>query len=231
MMLRKLSIGAVAALLALGFAPIAFGTTGTGTLGMYSDSSCTTLLPQVTVGNHGYILPSTGTTVYIKVTGITETPVTTVELLYNGTISYTEFLSVTVTDGATNCVPWVVGTFSQATGVTINSCTTGIVKYGDSSGPGADKYTTLSNGGSDGGHFYGASTPSNASCSSTTTTTTTTGTGGCPPEGCPPPVPEFPLGFLVVFALALPALLLIAMRAKVGKAPVARLLRRVTSQR
>ncbi len=149
------------------------GGSGTGVLYIYSDSSCTSLLPQAG-GVQGYVLPAVGTTVYIQVAGITETGIKTIELLYSGSQSYTEFLSVTVTEGSTNCVPWVVGTFSQGIGIVIDCGVTGVVKYGTSTGPSADEFTTNSNGGSDGGHFFGAGTGSDGTCTSTTTSSSST---------------------------------------------------------
>ncbi len=171
--------------------PAAFAANGTGVLYIYSDSGCTSLLPPVTGGNMGYILPATGTTVYIQVKGITETGITRIELNYNGSISYVEVLAVTVTSGNTNCVPWVVGTFGSSTGITIGSCTTGIVFYGTADRP--NEYKTNSNGGADGGHFYGPGTDSGNTCAPTS-------------------VPEFglgPAGLLLTTALLLPALVLL----------------------
>ncbi len=164
-------------------------TSGTGTLYMYSDSGCSTLLPQVATGNEGYILPSTGTTVYVQVKGITESGITVIDLQYGG---YTEQLSTTVTSGSTGCEPWVVGTFGISTSVQIACGQTGIVFYGNSTR--SNLYQTNSNGGVDGGHFYGPGTNSDGTC----------------PTG----VPQFPLagalGFAMVFAIAVPVL--IAMR-------------------
>src|SRR5712691_7127007 len=92
---------------AFGFQP-AHAVSGTGTLFMYSNSACTSLLPQAS-GNQGYVLPSTGTTVYIKITGITESSITRIELQYSSLSA--EILTTTVSGGNTACTPWVVGTF------------------------------------------------------------------------------------------------------------------------
>ena len=192
-MRKYAAVGAVLLVAQFLAVPAAFAANGTGVLYMYSDSGCTTLLPQVSGGNMGYILPATGTTVYIEVKGITETGVTRVELNYNGSPSV-EILPVTVTAGNTNCVPWVVGTFGATTGFTIGSCTTGIVFYGNVDKP--NQYKTNSNGGSDGGHFYGPGTDAGNTCAQTS-------------------VPEFGFGtagLLLTTALLLPALVLLRRR-------------------
>jgi len=118
----------------------------------------------------GYLLPATGTTVYVEIKGITEvTGATTIQMQYGG---YVTTLSTTVTSDDTSCTAWVVGNFDGTgnNGITINCGQTGIVFYDGNS------YQTNSNGGSDGGHFYGPGTGTDSSCTTTTATSTTTTT-------------------------------------------------------
>lgn len=136
----------------------------TGMLFMYSDTAGTTILPQD--GNiQGYILPATGTTVYVQVQGITEVSSltsgtiasgeTNIILQYNDGVDHNKTISgVPLTNGDTDIIPWVVGDFSDtdASLIEISPCQTGIVFYGISSD---EKFLTRSNGGSNGGHFYG----------------------------------------------------------------------------
>ena len=139
---------------ALALTPVASAVTGgTGTLYMYSDSSCTTLLPQ-SGGIEGYVLPPNGTPVYIQITGITEVS-GSISLLLQFSGEPNEFLSATVSSGSTNCVEWTVGTFGGTLQDEPSTCATGIVRYGPADDTKvSDFYSTLSNGGSDGGHFY-----------------------------------------------------------------------------
>ena len=173
-----------------------YAANGTGTLFIYSDAACTTLLSQVSSGNNGYILPSTGTTVYVKITGITESSVNTIELLWmDGIISHKKDLSTTVSGGITDCTAWVVGDFSpppSESGITVKCGTTGVVFYGPNTMP--NSFMTKSNGGSDGGHFYGSGTDSSGQCVTS--------------------APEFPLGSMLMVAAALPAVLLLRRRVR-----------------
>jgi len=140
---------------ALAITPAASAVTGgTGTLFIYSDSSCSTLLSQ-SGGIKGYVLPATGTTVYIKITGITEVPDGPITILLQFSGETNEFIAGTVSGGTTNCIAWVVGTFGGALQDTPSTCATGIVRYGPALDTTvSDFYSTNSNGGSDGGHFY-----------------------------------------------------------------------------
>ena len=202
---KRLGLAAMGSLLMMAIfaSPAAYAVAGTGTLFMYSDSGCTSLLPQAG-GIQGYILPSTGTTVYIKITGISESGINVIDLQYS---PYVEHLSTTVSGGSTTCTGWTVGTFIGATGVTIGCGVTGIVFYGTTADPNA--YQSRSNGGSDGGHFLGAGTNSNGDCVTTTTTSTTT-TKTFPP---PSQVPEFPgiggIGFGLLMAAAIAGLVIL----------------------
>lgn len=173
-----------------------------GVLYMYSNSSCTTLLPQGG-GIQGYILPSSGT-VYIEIKGIPQALGSQISILLQYTGEPNEFISgVTLSSGNTNCVAWNVGEFGGTIQSTPNSCSTGIVKYGPNGDTTvSDFYSTMSHGGSDGGHFYwGTGSDNGVECSGTTTTTTTTTTT--------PGVPQFPgLGLVAVLGLAIPIVLL-----------------------
>lgn len=191
-------------------APVYATSSGTGILYMYQDSSASTLFPQTTTGTLGYIVGGTGTTVYIVVTGITETAAlappgcsgssctsTNIKLQWGG---YTEILTnVLLTEHTTGCpgaatvcwtagpVAWTVGTFGSSTGVSITCGSTGIVTYGQGSSS-STYYTTINVGGSSAqGHFFGAGTTSSGSCATA--------------------VPEFPLGPALLFAAAIPALM------------------------
>jgi hypothetical protein len=129
-------------------------TPGTGTLYMYSDSGCTALLPQQG-GIKGYVMPATGTTVYIQITGITEVPDGSISILLQYSGVGVQFLTGTVSSGTTSCIPWVVGTFGDVLHEPTEICATGVVRYGPAGDTNVDDfYSTLSNGGSDGGHFY-----------------------------------------------------------------------------
>jgi hypothetical protein len=179
---------AIAGLLMLAPASVhAGGPSGTGVLFMYSDSSCSTLLPRVSGGTMGYLLPSTGTTVYVQIKGISELTdgggvISMQYTPYADTLSTT--ISGTSPNESTSCTPWVVGNFDTATGVAIACGQTGVVFYGQTS----PDYKTKSNGGADGGHFFGPGTSSGGACSSS--------------------VPEFPSGLALV-VLALPLLLVL----------------------
>lgn len=206
----SIGVGALFLLLSMA-APIYATSSGTGTLYMYKDSGLTTLLQQTSTGTLGYTLPSTGTTVYIVVTGITETAAlapsgcsgstcayTNIKLQWNG---YTEtLLDVPLTEHTTGCpggatvcwtagpAAWTVGVFGSSSGVSVTCGTTGIVVYGQGSGD-SGYYSTKNPGGASAqGHFFGPGT----------------NTGG----DCGTPVPEFPLGPVLLFAVAVPALVL-----------------------
>ena len=159
-----LSLSAVVALLS--FAGNAYAAGGTGVLYMYSDPGGASLLPQGG-GIQGYILPATGTTVYVQIKGITESSALTDGTLVSGhtniILQYNDGVNdhvmtisgVSVTNGNTAIVPWIVGTFTDTDGqnlVTISACETGIVFYGTT---GNHKFQSKSNGGSNGGHFLG----------------------------------------------------------------------------
>ncbi len=203
---KLLLAGLVTFVLAAAIAPAAFAkTNGTGTLFMYTDSTCTTLLPQ-SGGTMGYVLPATGTVIGIKVTGITEVADGGITILLQFTGEPNEFLSGTVSGGTTNCIAWTVGEFGGTVQDTPSGCATGNVNYGPADDTTvSDFFFTASNGGSDGGHFFWGT-----DCGGTTTTTSTT-SGGCT-ENCPPPVPEFPVGLLPVLAIAIPVLVLLRRR-------------------
>lgn len=193
--------------------PIYAQSSGTGTLYIYQNSNETGLLTQTSSGTLGYIVPSTGT-VYVVITGITETAAlgpsgcggttpctyTNIRLQWNG---YTETLAnVPVTKqsgacpgGASECwtagpAAWTVGTFGSSTGVSMTCGTTGIVIYGqDATASNKYYYTTADPGGpSSQGHFFGAGTSTSGTCATA--------------------VPEFPLGPVLLFAVAIPALIL-----------------------
>jgi hypothetical protein len=138
---------------------------GTGVLYMYSDSGCTTLLPQLTGRSYGYILPATGTTVYIQIKSITETGITNINLKLS---TAHENLATTVAEGQTGCVAWTVGTFESGGGAIIGCSVRGGVSYGTSADP--NEFQTRSTDGTDGGHFYGQGTAGDAKCAPSLTT-------------------------------------------------------------
>jgi len=209
---KAVPVGLGLLMLATALAPTAFAATqGTGTLFMYTDSTCSTLLPQQG-GNNAYVLPATGTVIGIKVTGITEFSDGPITLLLQFTGEPNEFLAGTLTGGSTNCIAWTVGDF-QGLQTTPSGCNTGIVSYGPGGSTKVSEFLmTDSNGGADGGHFLWGT-----SCGGTTTTTSTTTTGGCT-ENCPPPVPEFPVGLAPLLLLAIPFLFLF--RKRIVSAPI-----------
>lgn len=146
-------------------------SSGNGTLHMYSDSGCSNLLPQAG-GIKGYVMPATGTSIWIQITGITEVPDGGITILIQFSGEPNEFISGTVSSGTTNCIEWVVGTFGGVLQSTPLTCATGPVSYGPASDTSVnDFYFTDSNGGSDGGHFYWGT-----GCSTTTLLTTSIST-------------------------------------------------------
>jgi hypothetical protein len=150
---KALLITAIVAIIILGFSsPVqAKNVSGTGTLYMYSDSSCSTLLSQ-SGGIQGYVIPTAGP-VYIKIMGITEFEAGEISILLQYSGYPNVFLSATVdSEGNTNCVEWdMAGPWLTPP----TDCLTGVVSYGPAGDTDvSDFYTTLSNGGSDGGHFY-----------------------------------------------------------------------------
>ncbi|MGI0091673.1 MAG: hypothetical protein ACREBS_08190 [Nitrososphaerales archaeon] len=190
---------AILALPMLGISPVAAKSAGTGTLYMYTDNTCATLLPQAG-GIKGYILPSTGTVIGIEVKGISGTSSSPISLLLQFTGEPNEFISgVTLSSGNTNCVAWTVGTFGGVLQSTPSTCTTGNVNYGPNDDTQVSDFNkTISNGGSDGGHFYwGTGSDGDVACSSTTTG-----------------VPQFPgvFGLLLVIGSAVPLIILMRRR-------------------
>lgn len=196
-------------------APVFATASGTGRLYMYSDSTGNTLLPQAdNTGTLGYILPATGTTIYVQVKNITESSAlstsgcnggaaecTNIKLLWNG---HTEILSgIPVTEVTAGCpggytcwntglAPWVVGTFGSTSQLTVSCGQTGIVVYGQGTSNSGYYAAEVDGSSSSQGHFYGPGTTANGSCA----------------VGAP----EFPLGILPLLALTIPILLIARLR-------------------
>ncbi|MDG6903987.1 MAG: hypothetical protein JRM96_03755 [Nitrososphaerota archaeon] len=189
-------------------------SSGTGKLYMYSDSAGQNLLPQTTSGTLGYLLPDTGTTVYVQVKNITEPTAlsttgcsgsaaecTNIKLQWNG---YTEIITgVPVNAVSTGCpttltcwntisAAWEVGNFSSSSLVTMQCGQTGIVIYGQGTSDNGYYTTEVDGSKSSQGHFFGPGTTTDGSCGIS--------------------APEFPVGILPLLALAIPALLVVRLR-------------------